>query len=38
MIQRAYFLHYRVIREVIANGIIIATAVLVSYLIFWARL
>jgi hypothetical protein len=38
MIQRAYFLHYRLVREGITVAVTIGTAVVVSYLILWARL
>jgi hypothetical protein len=38
MIHRAYFLHYRVVRESIANMVMTGTALLLSYLILWARL
>ena len=38
MIQRAYFLHYRLVREWITAAVTIGTAMLVSYLILWARL
>jgi len=36
--ERAYFLHYRVVREAILTAITIGTALLASYLILWARL
>lgn len=38
MMERAYFLHYRVVREAILTAITIGTALLASYLILWARL
>ncbi len=38
MIQRAYFLHYRLVREGITAVVTLGTAMLVSYLILWARL
>jgi hypothetical protein len=38
MIRRAYFLHYRVVREAITTVVAIGTALLFSYLILWARL
>jgi hypothetical protein len=38
MIQRTYFLHYRMVREVVTTVATIGTALLVSYLILWARL
>jgi hypothetical protein len=38
MIQRTFFLHYRLFREVITTVVTIGTAMLVSYLILWARL
>jgi hypothetical protein len=38
MIQRTYFLHYRIVREAVTNVATIGTALLISYLILWARL
>jgi hypothetical protein len=38
MLLRAYFSHYRPVRESIAAGITIGTAMLLGYLILWARL
>jgi hypothetical protein len=38
MIHRTYFLHYGVVREAIANVVMTGTALLLSYLILWARL
>ena len=38
MIQRTYFLHYRLVHEAITNVVTIGTALLLSYLILWARL
>jgi hypothetical protein len=38
MIQRAYFMHYRVVREAIMTAVTVGTALLASYLILWARL
>jgi hypothetical protein len=38
MIRRAYFLHYRMVREAITTVVTIGTALLFSYLILWARL
>lgn len=38
MIQRAYFLHYRLVNDVITTVATIGTALLFSYLILWARL
>ena len=38
MILRMYFLHYRLVREVITAVVTIGTALLFSYLILWARL
>lgn len=38
MIRRAYFLHYRMIREVITVAITLGMAVLLGYLILWVRL
>ena len=38
MIRRAFFLHYRVVREAITVVVAIGTAVLLSYLILWMRL
>jgi len=38
MIERAYFLHYRLIREVIALAVTIGAAGLGSYLILWTHL
>ena len=36
--ERAYFLHYRAVREAIMTVATIGTALLASYLILWARL
>jgi hypothetical protein len=38
MIQRAFFLHYRMVREAITTMITVGTALLLSYLILWMRL
>jgi hypothetical protein len=38
MIHRTFFLHYRVVREVITSVVAVGTALLLSYLILWARL
>jgi hypothetical protein len=38
MIHRAYFSHYRLIRQVITTGIMVGTAILLGTLILWARL
>ena len=38
MILRAFFLHYRVVREAVTIMVTIGTAVLLSYLILWLRL
>ncbi len=38
MIHRAFFLHYRMVREAITIVVTIGTAVLLSYLILWVRL
>jgi hypothetical protein len=38
MIQRTFFLHYRMVREAITIMVAIGTAVLLSYLILWMRL
>jgi hypothetical protein len=38
MFQRAYFLHYRMVNDVITTLVSIGTALLFSYLILWARL
>ena len=38
MILRAFFLHYRAIREAITIVFTVGTAVLLSYLILWMRL
>jgi hypothetical protein len=38
MIHRTYFLHYRVVREAVTTAVTIGTALLLSYLILWARL
>ncbi len=38
MIQRAYLLHFRTARAVIANVLTIGLALLLSYFILWARL
>jgi hypothetical protein len=38
MIQRAFFLHYRLIREAMTTMVTVGTAFLLSYLILWLRL
>lgn len=38
MIHRTFFLHYCVVREAITAVVTIGTALLLSYLILWARL
>lgn len=38
MIERTYFLHYRMVRESIANGVAIGLALLLGHLILWVRL
>jgi hypothetical protein len=38
MFQRTFFLHYRLIREAITTVVTLGAALLVSYLILWARL
>jgi hypothetical protein len=38
MIERTYYLHYRIIREAIAIGVTIGAACLASYLILWTHL
>ena len=38
MIHRTYLLHYRLVREAITTAATIGTALLVGYLILWARL
>lgn len=38
MIHRTYLLHYRLVRGAITTVVTIGTALLVSYLILWARL
>ena len=38
MIHRPFFLHYRLVREAVTTVVTIGTALLVSYLILWARL
>ena len=38
MNHRTFFLHYRSIREAATNGATIGTALLIAYLILWARL
>lgn len=38
MIQRTFFLHYRKVNEAITTVLTIGTALLVGYLILWARL
>ena len=37
MIRQTYYLHYRLVNGVIAGVVSIGTAVLLSYLILWAR-
>jgi hypothetical protein len=38
MIHRAFFLHYRLVREAVTSTVTIGTALLLGYLILWARL
>ena len=38
MIHRTFFFHYRVVCEAITGVVTIGTALLLSYLILWARL
>ena len=38
MIRRAFYLHYRVVREAITVIVTIGTALLLSYLILWMKL
>lgn len=38
MILRAFFLHYRMVREAITAVVTVGAAVLLSYLILWLRL
>jgi hypothetical protein len=38
MIRRAFFLHYRMVREAITIVVTLGTALLLSYLILWVRL
>jgi hypothetical protein len=38
MIQRAYFLHYRAVREVITTAVTIGAALLAGYFILWPGL
>jgi hypothetical protein len=38
MIQRTFFLHYRAVSEAISTAAMIGTALLIGYLILWARL
>jgi hypothetical protein len=38
MIARTFFLHYRLIREAMTTVVTLGAAMLVSYLILWARL
>jgi hypothetical protein len=38
MIRRIYFLHYRLVNDAITTVATIGTALLLSYLILWARL
>jgi hypothetical protein len=38
MIQRAFFLHYRTVREAITIMVTLGTAALLDYLILWMRL
>jgi hypothetical protein len=37
MIQQTYYLHYRTVRAAMANALTIGTALLLGYLILWAR-
>jgi hypothetical protein len=38
MIHRTFFLHYRTVREAITTAVAVGMALLLSYLILWARL
>jgi hypothetical protein len=38
MIRRAFFLHYRMVREAVTVIVTIGTALLLSYLILWMKL
>jgi hypothetical protein len=38
MIHRTFFLHYHTVCEAFTNGLTIGTALLLGYLILWARL
>jgi hypothetical protein len=38
MFQRVYYSHYRTAREVITTGLTIGMAMMMGYLILWARL
>ncbi len=38
MIERAYYLHYQRIRSLTMNGLTVGTALLLGYLLVWARL
>ena len=38
MFHRTYLLHYRMVREALTDVVTIGTALLLSYLILWARL
>jgi hypothetical protein len=38
MLPRTFFLHYRLIREAVTTAITLGAALLLSYLILWARL
>jgi hypothetical protein len=38
MIRRTFYLHYRLVYGAVMNVVAIGTALLLSYLILWARL
>ena len=37
MILQTYYLHYRTVHTALANGLTIATAAMLGFLILWAR-
>ena len=36
MLMRCYFLHYRIIRQLLTSGVTVGAALLFSYLILWS--
>jgi hypothetical protein len=38
MIERAYYLHYQAVRNLTMNALTVGAALLLGYLVIWARL